>query len=194
MTENTNSTILPKITVDLSSYNNESYNPTGKLYSTLWYFVSLVFFQNGWFPFYSLKRFLLRLFSAKIGRGVIIKPFVKIKYPKLLQIGDYSWIGEQVWIDNLAVVEIAAHCCISQGALLLCGNHDYKKSTFDLSVSPIKIKMGSWLGARTTVTGGIVVEKYTVLLTGSTLHNSTQPYGIYRGLPAVWVRKRAIYS
>jgi putative colanic acid biosynthesis acetyltransferase WcaF len=38
-----------------------------------------------------------------------------------------------VWIDNLDDVSIADNVCISQGALLLSGNHNYKKQIFDLA-------------------------------------------------------------
>lgn len=67
---------------------------------------------------------LLAAFGAKLGRGVVIKPGVRVKFPRKLAIGDHSWIGERVWIDNLAPVEIGANCCISQGAYLCAGSHD----------------------------------------------------------------------
>src|SRR3954452_11502522 len=57
----------------------------------------------------------LRLFGARIGRGVTIKPHVRVKFPWRLQVGDYSWIGEDVWLDNLAEIRIGQHCCLSQG-------------------------------------------------------------------------------
>ena len=87
---------------------------------------------------YGFRRFLLRLFGAKIGKKVIIRPSVKVTYPWKLSIGDYSWIGEDVWIDNLEQVIIGSNVCISQGAMLLCGNHNYKKVTFDLIIGEIK--------------------------------------------------------
>src|ERR1035437_5861741 len=116
---------------DLSKFNNEWYNPGAfSLTRSIWYCVNACFF-NSYFPFYSFKSFLLRLFGAEVGRNVVIKPKVNIKYPWKLKIGNHSWIGEGVWIDNLDNVVIGDHCCISQGVLLLCGNHNYKKSTFD---------------------------------------------------------------
>ena len=60
--------------------------------------------KRSWFPISGFKRFLLRLFGAKIGKGVVIKPCVNIKYPWKLRIGNYVWIGENVWIDNLDTV------------------------------------------------------------------------------------------
>ena len=66
------------------------------------------------------------MFGAKIGKGVIIRPGVSVKYPWKLQIGDNTWIGENVWIDNLSNIIIGKNVCVSQGAMLLSGNHNYK--------------------------------------------------------------------
>jgi|SRR5690606_14631058 len=92
--------------VTLSSYQNAEYHPGNKVKILLWYFVNILFFINPLNPFSGVKVFLLRLFGAKIGKGVLIKPGVNIKYPWWVEIGNYVWIGENVWIDNLAKVKI----------------------------------------------------------------------------------------
>ena len=79
---------------------------------------------------------------------MVIKPSVNIKYPWRLTIGSFVWIGEGVWIDNLENVVIGDNVCISQGAMLLCGNHNYKKTTFDLIVGSITLEDGVWVGAQ----------------------------------------------
>lgn len=136
----------------LKEYNNSWYNTGGYSCSRLlWYFINLWFMKCHWMPISSMRCALLRLFGAKIGKGVVIKPGVSVKYPWRLSIGDYSWIGENVWIDNLDNVSIGSNCCISQGAMLLCGNHNYKKSTFDLIIKPITIEDGAWIGAKSVV-------------------------------------------
>lgn len=137
-----------------------------------------------------LKRGVLRMFGAKIGKGVVIKPCVNIKYPWFLSVGDHSWIGENVWIDNLGKTEIGKNVCISQGALLLCGNHNYKKKTFDLVVGEIKLEEGVWIGARATVTGGVTCHSHAILTAGSVTSKDLDAYGIYRGNPATFVRER----
>lgn len=175
---------------DLSEYNNSWYKPGPLLKRFLWYLVNVSFFKTGLFPFYGLKRFLLKLFGAKLGRGVFIKPFVNIKHPWLLEIGDHSWIGEQVWIDNLAPVRIGKHVCLSQGAFLLTGNHDYKKRSFDLIVKPITLEDGVWIGAKAIVCPGVICSSHAVLAVGSVATSNLESYGIYSGNPAMKIKER----
>jgi putative colanic acid biosynthesis acetyltransferase WcaF len=149
---------------------------------------------NSAWPFSGCKKFCLRLFGAKIGKGVVIKPHVHIKYPWRLKIGNDVWIGEYVWIDNLADVRIEDHVCVSQGALLLCGNHDYKKSTFDLITGDIELRQGCWIGAKSVVCPDVVVGSHAVLTVGSVASSSLDENGIYRGNPAVKIRERNFIS
>lgn len=86
--------------VDLSKYQNTEFRPGNLLKRMLWYIVSAILFESGILPISAPKRFILQLFGAKIGKGVVIKPHVQIKYPWFLIIGDHSWIGERVWIDH----------------------------------------------------------------------------------------------
>ena len=157
----------------------------------IWYLVNLFFFRS-FFPFYGTKRMILRLFGARVGKGVVIKPHVSIKYPWKLEVGDHVWIGEQVWIDNLATVRLGNNSCVSQGALLLCGNHDYRKVTFDLIVREITLEEGAWAGARSTVCGGVVMGAHSLLTVGSVATHSLEPYWIYQGNPAQKTKQREI--
>ncbi|NRD20826.1 colanic acid biosynthesis acetyltransferase WcaF [Winogradskyella eckloniae] len=179
---------------DLSKYDNSWYQPGSKLKRLLWYFVNWFFFESGWNISSGLKVFLLRRFGAKIGKGVLIKPKVTIKYPWKLQIGDHCWIGESVWIDNLDQVTLENNVCISQGALLICGNHNYKISTFDLFIAPIVLKEGSWVGAKSIVSPGVSLESHSVLSLGSVATKDLEAYSIYSGNPAQKVKTRKIES
>lgn len=183
--------VMPQ--TDLSTYNNHPYNPGGNaLKRFLWYYTNIFFFKSGLFPFYGLKVFLLRIFGAKVGKQVEIKPCVNIKYPWNLRIGDQVWIGENVWLDSLVMINIGSHVCLSQGATLLTGSHNYKKSSFDLITSGITLEDGVWIGAGALVNLGIIVGSHAVLTSGSIATKDLDPYSIYQGNPAVKVRSRNI--
>lgn len=178
--------------VDLKKYNNSWYNPGPAWKRGAWYLVNAFFFKTNLFPFYRLKSSLLRLFGANIGKKVIIKPSVSVKYPWLLSIGDHCWIGEKVWIDNLAQIDIGNNVCVSQGAMLLCGNHDYTKETFDLKVQSINIEDGVWIGARSVICPGTVCKDHAVITVQSVASGILEAYGIYQGNPAQKVKTRII--
>ncbi|MEA3451961.1 MAG: WcaF family extracellular polysaccharide biosynthesis acetyltransferase [Bacteroidota bacterium] len=178
---------------DLSKFNNSWYNP-GKniIIRFFWYFTNAIFFISPLFPFSSIKKLILKIYGAKIGKGVVIKPSVNIKYPWNLKIGDYSWIGEKVWIDNLDDVIIGNNVSISQGSLLISGNHNFKKTTFDLIVGKIIIEDGVWIGAKAIVSGGVTCHSHSVLTIASVASKNLEAYGIYKGNPAKFVKKREI--
>ena len=154
---------------------------------TLWFFLNSMFLQSSLFPMMGFKKWLLRKFGAKIGKGVFIKPSVNIKYPWNLTIGDDTWIGEGVWIDNLGKVSIGSNVCISQDSMLMCGNHNYKKSAFNLMVGEITIEDGVWVGAKCLVCPGVTLHSHAVLAVGSVASTDLETYSIYRGLSLIHI-------
>lgn len=175
---------------NLSTFDNSWYKPGGNSIKRLvWYFINVIFFKSA-FPLNGVKIRILRVFGAVVGKGVVIKPSVNIKYPWRLVIGNYVWIGEQVWIDNLGDVKIGDNCCISQGAMLLNGNHDYSKTSFDLMVGDIVLENGVWVGAKSVVCPGVTCGNHAVLTVGSIATKNLDPYGIYQGNPALKVKER----
>ncbi len=178
--------------VDFSTYNNKWYKPGGAVKRFLWHYINLVFFKSGLFPIYGLKVFLLKLFGAVVGKNVFIKPFVNIKYPWFLSIGNQVWIGEDVWIDNLTDVHIGNNVCISQGAMLITGSHNYRTSNFGLLMKPIKIENGVWICAKAIVCGGVVCGSHAVITAGTVVTQNCEAYGMYRGNPAKFFNHRSI--
>jgi len=171
--------------VDLSSYDNRSYSPgRGLVVRTLWYFVSLIVFESGWFPFVRIKRSLLQMFGAKIGRGLVMKPQVWVKYPWRLVVGDHCWIGQGVWIDNLADVHIGSHVCISQQVYICTGSHDYRKMSFDLIIRPVDVGNAAWLGARSLILQGVSIGANAIVAAGSVVTKDVSAAAIVAGNPA----------
>lgn len=180
-------------TVDLSSFTAKDFDKgAGLIKQTLWYFVNALFVRASWNPFRGIKIALLRIFGAKIGNGLVLKNNVSIKFPWKLTIGDNVWIGEYAWIDNLDKVTIGNNVCISQGALLLTGNHDYTLTSFDYRNAPIVIEDGAWVGAKSIVCPGVTMKSHAILTVGSIATKDLNAYGIYQGNPAEEIRQRKI--
>ena len=184
-----------KNSVNLQKFDNSWYSSERSfIIRLLWVITSTIFFKNNFFPFYAPKKLILRIFGAKIGDNCVIKPHVNIKYPWNLEAGNNLWIGEQVWIDNIAKIWIGNNVCISQGALIISGNHNYKKIGFDLIVGQIILEDGVWICAKGIVGPGIICRTHSILCLGSVANNELLDYGIYKGNPAVKIKNRIIES
>lgn len=176
----------------LDQFNNESYERGRSVLVEAAWIVTQALLVRSFIPGSFHRRILLRMFGARIGTGVVIKPGVRVKFPWRLDVGAHSWIGEGVWIDNLADVKIGAHCCLSQDAYLCTGSHDWSKTTFDLVIAPIVIGEGAWIAARAVIAPGVVVSRGAVLGLSSLATASLQENGIYQGVPAKLVRHRVV--
>jgi len=181
------------MSVDLTKTSRRGYHP-GRSYAhrALWLLVEALVLLNPIVTQYSVKRWVLRRFGARIGAGVLIKPNVHVKYPWHLQIGDHAWIGERVWIDNFVLVRIGANAVVSQGAYLCTGNHDWSDPAMGLVVKQVTVEDGAWVGAFARIAPGVTVGPEAVVTLGSVLLQDAEARGVYVGNPAVRVRDRTI--
>lgn len=175
---------------DLSRFDTNGYKSAPRFKVAIWYLVNYFIFDSVVPWPYVIKLSLLRLFGATIGKGLVIKPKVRIKYPWRLTVGQNCWIGESVWIDNLADVYIGNNVCVSQGAMLLTGNHDYSLSNFPYRLGKIILEDGVWIGAQSVVCPGVVCKSHSILTVNSVANKPLEAWSIYSGNPAVYVRER----
>ncbi|MGA2737157.1 MAG: WcaF family extracellular polysaccharide biosynthesis acetyltransferase [Bryobacteraceae bacterium] len=179
--------------VDLSVPDNSEYlKGRPWLVIVLWHFIGAPLVRANWLPVSSVKTALLKAFGAHIGVGAYIKPGIKIKFPWYLTVGDHCWLGEDVWIDNLAPVTIGSHVCVSQGAYLCTGNHDWSSTNMKLFRRPIALQDGSWVGARAIVGPGTVVGAGAIVTAGSVITRDVPAGQIWSGNPARYTRDRVV--
>lgn len=177
----------------LDQYTVGQYTPGAPyIKQLLWYFLGQPLFRSYWLPVSGLKVKLLRLFGAQVGEGVRVKPGVIIKFPWRIAIGNYVWLGEQVWLDNVIDICIDDHVCISQGAYLGTGNHNWRDPNFSLRLSAIHLESKCWIGAKAVIGPGVTVGHGAVLCLGSIAGKSLAPMTIYAGNPARPVKTRQI--
>jgi putative colanic acid biosynthesis acetyltransferase WcaF len=175
----------------LDHYTPGNYTPGAPYWKQLlWYFIGSPLVENRWFPSSWYKVWILQRFGAKMGHGIRIKPNVRIKFPWRLTVGDFVWLGEAVWIDNLAPITIESHVCLSQGVYLCTGNHDWNHPDFLLKTAPIHIQESSWLAAKSVVGPGVTVGHGAVLVLGGVTGRSLEPMMIYAGNPAQPIKSR----
>ena len=169
----------------LDTYDNSDFDRgASRPVEALWVLSKALFFLNP-LPWPSAVRVsLLRLFGARIGRGVVIRSGVNITFPWRVTIGDHVWIGEEVLILSLAPVTIGSHVCISQRAFLCTGSHDWRRATFDLQTGPITVEDQAWISAQAFIGLGTRIGYGSVVCAGSVVMKSVPTDSMVRGNPA----------
>ena len=143
----------------------------------LWILVEYFFVTNALQLSSRVRANALRAFGAKIGKGVILRPRLRVKFPWNLEIGDNSWIGEGVWIHNQDKVVIGHDVCISQETFITTGSHRYR-TDMGLTTRPVQIGSGSWICSRAIVTSGSKIGESAVIAAGSVVSGDVEPSSI----------------
>ena len=156
----------------------------------LWWLLQGTFFRMSPQFLYGFRRFLLRLFGAKIGKKVIVRPTVKITYPWKVSIGDYSWIGNDVVLYSLGDIEIGKNVVISQRSYICTASHDYLESDFPIFAKKNIIKNECWLATDVYIAPGVTIEKGSVIGARSSVYKNVPEGWICYGNPAKLIKKR----
>lgn len=157
----------------------------------LWFCLGSPLLSARWLPGSAWRVLMLRAFGARIGLGCRFKPGLRVKFPWRLQVGRACWLGEDVWLDNLAPIRIGDRVCISQGAYLCTGSHDFRSLDFDLRLSPIIIDNDAWIASHAVLAPGTYVGSGAVVALCAVVSGIVQQRSIMRGNPAVVVGQRS---
>ena len=170
---------------DLSSHIvPDSFRGRSKFIVQLWWIVQLTLFA--WSPqfLYPWRRALLRLFGAKIGKKVLIRPTARFTYPWKVSIDDYSWVGDDCVFYSLGKISVGKNVSIAHRDYFCTGIHDISKPTFDIGQKPIVIEDECWITNDVFVGPGVTVGKGCVVGARSTVLNDLPEGMICYGTPA----------
>jgi putative colanic acid biosynthesis acetyltransferase WcaF len=170
--------------VDLSKYDQSSFD-RGRpgWFIILWWLVQAVTFPLTLHSFSFIRCAILRLFGAKIGKNVLIRPTARFTYPWKVTIGDHSWIGDDVVIYSIDRVNIGNHCIVSQKSYLCTGSHDIKDPTFALETASITIEDGAWVAADCFVAAGVTIGVNAVIGARSSVFGNMPAGQVCMGSP-----------
>lgn len=158
----------------------------------LWWFVDFFFFKLSPQIMYGWRRFLLRLFGAKIGKGVIIRPSVTVTYPWKVSIGDDSWIGDDVVLYSLGEIKIGKNVVVSQKSYLCAGSHNYTDEIFPIWSKKIMIEDACWLATDVYIAPGVTIGKGTVVGARSSVFKDLPAAKVCFGTPAKVIKDRIV--
>ena len=183
----------PAAGLRLDRFDNSSFDRgAGPLKEGLWILCKCAFFLNP-FPWPSAVRTaLLRLFGARIGRGVVVRSGANITFPWRFTAGDHVWIGEDVLVLSLAPVTLGSHVCLSQRAFLCTGSHAWRSETFDLRTRPIIVGDSVWIAAQAFVGAGVSIGSGSVVSAACVVMENVPDNSLAKGNPATVISKFAV--
>lgn len=178
--------------VDLSRYHN-ALSRKNQVVRMLWTIVWGVFARplprsvgSGW------KRFLLRLFGARIDATAIVYSSAKVYYPANLTMGAYACLASDVDCYNVAPVTIGANSTVSQGAYLCTASHDITDPLNPLVTKPIVIEDQAWVAAGAFVGMGVTIGQGAVVGARAAVFKDVEPWTVVGGNPAKFIKRREI--
>lgn len=178
--------------IDLSRYHN-ALSRKNQVVRMLWMVVWGVFARplprsvgSGW------KRFLLRLFGARIDATAIVYSSAKVYYPVNLTMGAYACLASDVDCYNVAPVTIGDNTTVSQGAYLCTASHDITNPLNPLVTKPIVIEDQAWVAAGAFVGMGVTIGQGAVVGARAAVFKDVEPWTVVGGNPAKFIKRREI--
>lgn len=163
-----------------------------KVARAIWMLVGRPLFRGSFHNWYAYRALLLRIFGAKIGKRVTIRPSVRIEIPWNLDIDDDATIGDFAILYSLGRISVGKRTIVSQYAHVCAGTHDYTDRRFPLVRSPIVIGHDVWIGADTWIGPGVTVGDRSVLGARASAYKDLLPGKVYVGNPARPIKDRVI--
>lgn len=180
--------------LDLAGYRNR-HSLHSKMKRALWNVVWVLLFRptpRG--VLYGWRRFLLRCFGARIGRGVNVLPSCRIWQPWKLSMDDYSCLSERVDCYSVDQITIGTQVVVSQGAFLCCASHDITSPTMELTYRPITIGPEAWIAARAFIGPGVTIGEGAVVGACAVVTKDVAPWTVVVGNPARMIKRRVIVN
>jgi putative colanic acid biosynthesis acetyltransferase WcaF len=150
----------------------------------LWWIFDALFVRHTPQALYGWRRFAWRLFGAKVGRNVLIRPGVRVTFPWKVTVGDHCWVGDDVRLYSIEHITIGEHSVISQEAYLCAATHDHRVPSFPLKAEPISIEAECWVAARAFVGPGVTIGQGAVVAACAVLLSDAPAGTIMAGVPA----------
>ena len=127
------------------------------------------------------------LFHNQVGENTLIFNELTVVLPKNVTIGSGCTIMNGVVMMGAGGITIENNVLIGAQAKLISNNHDvYDRAV--LTVKPVLIKEGAWIGAGVSVLPGVTVGKYAVVGANSVVTKDIPDYAVAVGIPAKVVK------
>ncbi len=143
-------------------------------------------------PSHHLRRFLLRINGAKVGKGSSIHVGCRFFSLKNLHIGDDSIIGNDAFLDGRHSIKIGNHVDIASEVMIYNSEHDINSEDFHAVTGAVEIGDFCFIGPRVIILPGVKLGKGAVVAAGAVVTKDVSPFVIVGGVPATVIGERKL--
>lgn len=143
-------------------------------------------------PSHHLRRFLLRLGGAKIGKGSSIHMGVSFFSLRHLKVGEDTILGRNIFLDGRAPIHIGNHVDIASDVMIYNSEHDINSEDFHAVNGSVEIGDYVFIGPRAIILPGVKIGKGAVVAAGAVVTKDVEEFAIVGGVPAEKIGERKI--
>lgn len=151
---------------------------------------------TNWFPdnvaLLRLRGALASPFLGAAGKNIQIGRDVTFYNPSQIHVGSNVYIAKGTWFSASAKISIASNVLFGPYVVVVTSNHSIEHGAYyfgkPVDVAEVKIGVGSWIGAHSTILSGSEIEKCVLIAANSVFKGLSEPFGVYAGTPAKWIK------
>ena len=141
---------------------------------------------SGW------KRFLLRLFGAKIADTAVVYSSATVFMPWNLEMKDYACLASGVDCYNAVPVTLGVNTTVSQRAYLCTASHNISSARHEQTQAPIVIEDRAWVAAEAFIGPGVTIGEGAVVGARGCVFKDVEPWTVVGGNPVRFIKQRII--
>jgi len=178
------------MTINADTFTGASFSVGNRLARVGWGLVQATLFHWSPRPLHSWRSCLLRLFGAKVGRGVHVYPGARIWAPWNIEIGDETGVADGAILYSQGKITLGRRVVVSQGVHLCTGTHDYERRGYPLITKPITVRDAVWIAAEAFVHPGVTIGEGSVIGARSVVTKDIPAWMVCAGFPCKPLKER----
>src|SRR5690554_7741730 len=180
--------------INQDTLTGPSFSLTNRIGRMVWNIVYLFFFRFSPVPLHGWRSLLLRIFGAKVGKGVHVYPKVKIWAPWNLELSDQCGVANDTILYSQGKISIGHRTTVSQTVHLCAGTHDYTKPGFPTITKPITIGDHVWIAAEAFIHPGVTIGEGCVIGARSVVTRDMPEWMVCAGHPCEPLKCRVYHE